>query len=119
MRPSQIPISCPGSPGCGKDGAFIVQHPPVEPGGARRSSRPAYGLVKTDLAFDLFGSDGGTNIHWLRAWAEMGMYGVGQTDSKLHGHQRSSPTPSTTGVRPAWCSCATRSSASRRSVATA
>ncbi len=41
------------------------------------------GEIKTDLAFDLFGSDGGTNIHWLRAWAELGMVGVGQTDSNF------------------------------------
>jgi DcaP outer membrane protein len=31
----------------------------------------------------LFGTDGSTSIHWLRAWAEMGMYGVGQTDSNF------------------------------------
>ena len=42
-----------------------------------------YGMVKTDLAFDLFGTDGTTSIHWLRAWAEMGMYGVGQYDSNF------------------------------------
>jgi hypothetical protein len=41
------------------------------------------GEIKTDLAFDLFGSDGGTNIHWLRAWAELGMWGVGQIDSNF------------------------------------
>jgi hypothetical protein len=81
LRPSQIPI-CPGSPGCGKDGQFTF--------GIRQSSLgvrgfipTAYGEIKTDLAFDLFGSDGGTNIHWLRAWAELGPFGVGQTDSNF------------------------------------
>jgi hypothetical protein len=81
LRPSQIPL-CPGSPGCGKDGQFTF--------GIRQSSLgvrgfipTAYGEIKTDLAFDLFGSDGGTNIHWLRAWAELGQFGVGQTDSNF------------------------------------
>jgi len=81
-RPSQIPIFCPGSPGCGKDGAFTfsVRQSSL---GVRGFIPSEYGLIKTDLAFDLFGSDGGTNIHWLRAWAEMGMYGVGQYDSNF------------------------------------
>ncbi|HEY6513137.1 MAG TPA: DcaP family trimeric outer membrane transporter [Burkholderiaceae bacterium] len=82
LRPSQIPIFCPGSPGCGDDGQFTfsIRQSSL---GVRGFIPTAYGLVKTDLAFDLFGSDGGTNIHWLRAWAEMGMYGVGQYDSNF------------------------------------
>ena len=82
LRPSQIPIVCPGSPGCGEDGQFTfsVRQSSL---GVRGFIPTQYGLVKTDLAFDLFGSDGGTNIHWLRAWAEMGMYGVGQYDSNF------------------------------------
>ena len=81
LRPSKIPI-CPGSAGCGKDGRFDF--------GIRQSSLgvrgfipTAYGVIKTDLAFDLFGSDGSTGIHWLRAWAELGKFGVGQTDSNF------------------------------------
>jgi hypothetical protein len=81
LRPSKIPI-CPGSAGCGKDGRFDF--------GIRQSSLgvrgfipTAYGVLKTDLAFDLFGSDGSTSIHWLRAWAELGKFGVGQTDSNF------------------------------------
>ncbi len=82
LRPSQIPIVCPGSPGCGADGQFTfsVRQSSL---GVRGFIPTQYGLVKTDLAFDLFGSDGGTNIHGLRAWAEMGMYGVGQYDSNF------------------------------------
>ena len=82
LRPSQIPIVCPGSPGCGEDGQFTfsIRQSSL---GVRGYIPTEYGLIKTDLAFDLFGSDGGTNIHWLRAWAEMGMYGVGQTDSNF------------------------------------
>jgi len=82
LRPSQIPIFCPGSPGCGQDGQFTfsIRQSSL---GVRGFIPTEYGLIKTDLAFDLFGSDGGTNIHWLRAWAEMGMYGVGQYDSNF------------------------------------
>ena len=82
LRPSQIPIACPGSPGCGEDGQFTfsIRQSSL---GVRGFIPTDYGLIKTDLAFDLFGSDGGTNIHWLRAWAEMGMYGVGQYDSNF------------------------------------
>ena len=82
LRPSQIPIACPGSPGCGEDGQFTfsIRQSSL---GVRGFIPTDYGLINTDLAFDLFGSDGGTNIHWLRAWAEMGMYGVGQYDSNF------------------------------------
>lgn len=82
LRPSQIPITCPGSPGCGKDGATVLS--------IRQSSLgfksfipTSYGLIKTDLSFDLFGSNGSTQIHWLNAWAELGMYGAGQTYSNF------------------------------------
>jgi hypothetical protein len=82
LRPSQIPVGCPGAPGCSKDGAWIFS--------ARQSSLglrsfipTSWGLVKTDLSFDLFGSDGGTSIHWLSIWAELGMFGVGQTYSNF------------------------------------
>lgn len=86
LRPSQIPVNCPGGdlnqPGCGKDGAWIFS--------ARQSSLglrtfipTSWGLVKTDLSFDLFGTDGSTSIHWLSIWAELGMFGVGQTYSNF------------------------------------
>jgi len=82
LRPSQIPVVCPGSAGCGQDGAWIFS--------ARQSSLglrsfipTSWGLVKTDLSFDLFGSDGSTSIHWLSIWAELGQFGVGQTYSNF------------------------------------
>jgi hypothetical protein len=82
LRPSQIPIGCPGTPGCGKDDSFImsVRQSTL---GFRTSIPTEMGVVKTDLAFDLFGTDGGTNIHWLRAWGEIGMFGAGQTDTNF------------------------------------
>lgn len=82
LRPSQIPVNCPGDPGCGKDGAWTFS--------ARQSSLglrtfipTSWGLVKTDLSFDLFGTDGSTSIHWLSIWAELGMFGAGQTYSNF------------------------------------
>ncbi len=41
LRPSQIPIGCPGSPGCGKDGDDGLQRPPVESRVQVASSRRA------------------------------------------------------------------------------
>ena len=82
LRPSQIPVACPGSPGCGDDGSFnfSIRQSSL---GVRGFIPTSMGMLKTDLAFDLFGSDGGTNIHWLRAWAELGRFGVGQYDSNF------------------------------------
>ncbi|MBC5785394.1 porin [Ramlibacter sp. USB13] len=80
LRPSQIPVQCPGDPGCGKDGAFTMSVRQSSLG-VRAAIPTTAGEVKTDLAFDLFGTDGSTSIHWLRAWAELGRWGVGQTDS--------------------------------------
>jgi hypothetical protein len=82
LRPSQIPVTCPADPGCGKDGSFLLSVRQSSLG-LRAAIPTPLGLVKTDLAFDLFGTDGGTNIHWLRAWAELGGWGVGQTDSNF------------------------------------
>ena len=77
LRPSQIPVVCPGSAGCGKDGEWIfsVRQSSL---GLRSFIPTSFGLVKTDLSFDLFGSDGSTSIHWLSIWAELGMFGAGQ-----------------------------------------
>jgi len=89
LRPSQIPINCGltppavSDPGCGENGQFLfsIRQSSL---GVRAFIPTSMGMVKTDLAFDLFDtSNGGTAIHWLRAWAEMGMYGAGQTDSNF------------------------------------
>jgi hypothetical protein len=82
LRPSQIPVTCPGDPGCGKDGAYVMSVRQSSLG-LRATIPTSLGVVKTDLAFDLFGTDGSTSIHWLRAWAELGKWGVGQTDSNF------------------------------------
>ena len=82
LRPSQIPVNCPGDPGCGKDGSYVMSVRQSSLG-MRATIPTSLGLVKTDVAFDLFGTDGGTNIHWLRLWAELGHWGAGQTDSNF------------------------------------
>lgn len=82
LRPSQIAVNCPGTPGCGKDGAFLMSVRQSSLG-LRASMPTPLGVVKTDLAFDLFGTDGSTSIHWLRAWAELGAWGAGQNDSNF------------------------------------
>ena len=82
LRPSQIPVQCPGDPGCGKEGAFAMSVRQSSLG--MRTSLPTpLGALKTDLAFDLFGTDGSTSIHWLRVWAELGRWGAGQTESNF------------------------------------
>jgi hypothetical protein len=80
LRPSQIPVTCPGDAGCGKDGAtiFSIRQSTL---GVKTSGSSSLGEIKTDFVFDLFGSDGGTHVHWLHAWAEIGMYGIGQYES--------------------------------------
>lgn len=78
LRPSQIPVTCPGDPGCGKKGETILS--------VRQSAidfkgfvPTAIGQLKTDLGFDLFAVGGGnTEIRLLNAWAEIGRFGVGQ-----------------------------------------
>jgi hypothetical protein len=82
LRPSQIPITCPGSPGCGENGTTLLS--------VRQSSLgfksfipTALGPIKTDLSLDLFGTNGGTQPHLLDAWIESRMFGVGQTYSNF------------------------------------
>ncbi len=78
LRPSQIPVTCPGDAGCGKDGEtiFSVRQSAIDFKGFVPT---AIGELKTDLSFDLFGSGGGnTQIRLLNAWAELGKFGVGQ-----------------------------------------
>ena len=85
LRPSQIPVNCTTPPldaGCGKDGATIMSIRQSTLG-IKTAIPSSMGEIKTDFAFDLFGSDGSTSVHWLRAWAEMGIYGIGQYDSVL------------------------------------
>jgi len=79
LRPSTIPVNCPGDAGCGKDGESIFS--------LRQTAISFKGFVptemgelKTELSVDLFGagSSNSTNIRLLNAWAELGRWGAGQ-----------------------------------------
>jgi len=86
LRPSTIPVTCPGDPGCGKDGETIFS--------VRQTSLTIKGFVptelgmlKTDLSMDLFGlgtsnaGGSGTVIRVIHAWGEIGRFGAGQHES--------------------------------------
>lgn len=81
LRPSTIPVRCPGDPGCGKDGESVFS--------VRQSSLAIRGFVptgagelRTEFSMDLFGVGGGnTQMRLLNAWAEIGPFGAGQYDS--------------------------------------
>ena len=58
LRPSQIPINCPGDPGCGHDGetVFSIRQSSL----ALKGYIPTMGgVLKTDLSFDFFSTGGG------------------------------------------------------------
>jgi DcaP outer membrane protein len=78
LRPSTIPVNCPGDPGCGKDGqtVFSVRQTSV----AFKGFVPTeVGEVKTEVSLDLFNVGGAnTAFRLLNAWAELGAFGVGQ-----------------------------------------
>ena len=83
VRPSQIPVNCPGSPGCGADGYtnFSVKQTRLGVNGYTPTSA---GEVRGQFEFDLFGvgADAGqTTIRVRQAWASLGEFLVGQTNS--------------------------------------
>jgi hypothetical protein len=86
LRPSTIPVNCPGDPGCGKDGETIasIRQTSIAFKGFVPTSA---GMLTTDVAMDLFGTGttnaGGsaTQVRVIHAWAELGEFGAGQTES--------------------------------------
>jgi hypothetical protein len=79
LRPSKIPVVCPGDPGCGKDGESIMSIRQTKLG-FKGYLPTRLGLLSTWLDFDLFDSGGGnTRARVLNAWGELGMFGAGQT----------------------------------------
>ena len=86
LRPSTIPVTCPGDPGCGKDGEtiFSIRQTSLSIKGFVPTSA---GMLKTDLSMDLFGQGtsnaGGssTQVRVIHAWGELGAFGVGQHES--------------------------------------
>jgi len=78
LRPSKIPVNCPGDAGCGKDGEsiFSVRQTKI---GFRAFIPTSLGEVRTLVDFDLFDSGGGsTRARLLDAWGEVGWFGAGQ-----------------------------------------
>jgi hypothetical protein len=86
LRPSTIPVTCPGDPGCGKDGEtiFSIRQTSLSFKGFIPTEA---GMLKTDVSMDLFGTGtsnaGGssTQVRVIHAWAELGSFGVGQYES--------------------------------------
>jgi hypothetical protein len=78
LRPSKIPVNCPGDAGCGKDGETIFSARQTKLG-FRAFIPTSMGEVKTLVDFDLFDSGGGsTRAHLLNAWGEVSWFGAGQ-----------------------------------------
>jgi hypothetical protein len=78
LRPSKIPINCPGDAGCGKDGEtiFSVRQTQVQFKGFIPTKA---GELKTELSLDLFQpQSASTAFRLLNAWATLGNWGVGQ-----------------------------------------
>src|SRR3954467_4115308 len=86
LRPSTIPVTCPGDPGCGKDGetVFSIRQTSFTIKGFVPTE---IGMLKTDLSMDLFGQGtsnaGGssTQVRVIHAWGEIGRFGAGQHES--------------------------------------
>jgi hypothetical protein len=78
LRPSKIPVNCPGDAGCGKDGESVLS--------VRQTAIAFKGFVptelgelKTEISLDLFNVGGAnTAFRLLNAWAELGNWGAGQ-----------------------------------------
>lgn len=83
LRPSQIPVNCPGDAGCGSDGELIFGVRQTRYG-LNATVPTDIGAIKTKLEFELFGvgTDAGKITPRLRhAWAEINQFGFGQTNS--------------------------------------
>lgn len=83
LRPSRIPVNCPGDAGCGEDGETVF---------SVRQSRLGFngfiptelGELKTKFEFDMFGvgpDAGKTTIRLRHAYGEIGQFLAGQTNS--------------------------------------
>lgn len=85
LRPSKIPVNCPGDPGCGTDGEFIFSVRQTR-FGVVTTAPTELGTLKTQLEFELYGvgSDEGKTTPRLRhAYGELGAFLAGQTWSNF------------------------------------
>ena len=81
LRPSKIPVNCPGDAGCGNDGETIFSIRQTKLG-FKGYIPTRLGELTTLLDFDLFNSGGGnTEARVLHAWGELGRFGAGQYET--------------------------------------
>jgi hypothetical protein len=83
LRPSKIPVNCPGDAGCGQDGntTFSVRQSRF---GVTGDFPTDSGELHTKFEFDMFGvgvDEGQTTIRLRHAYGEMGAFLAGQTNS--------------------------------------
>ncbi len=81
VRPSKIPVVCPGDAGCGEDGDTTLSVRQSRFGAKSYADTPV-GAFHTIFEFELFGvgDDAGETTFRLRhAWGELGQFGAGQT----------------------------------------
>jgi hypothetical protein len=81
LRPSRIPVNCPGDTGCGNDGETVLSVRQSRLGFRGYVPTPV-GEITTKFEFELFGvgDDAGETTFRLRhAYAELGHFGAGQT----------------------------------------
>jgi hypothetical protein len=83
LRPTRIPVNCPGDAGCGEDGEsiFSVRQSRL---GVNGFLPTAYGELKTKFEFDLFGvgeDAGQTTMRVRHVYGEIGPFLAGQTNS--------------------------------------
>jgi hypothetical protein len=83
LRPSKIPVVCPGSAGCGNDGETVISAKQTRLG-VRGFVPTDLGAFKTQVEIDLFatGDDAGEhNLRLRHAWGSLGPVLAGQTNS--------------------------------------
>jgi len=81
LRPSKIPVNCPGDPGCGEDGETVFSVRQTR-AGVDVAVPTGLGELQAKLEFELVGvgNDAGKTTPRLRhAWGQIGAFGAGQT----------------------------------------
>jgi DcaP outer membrane protein len=81
LRPSKIPVNCPGDAGCLNDGETILSVKQSRLG-FKGYFPTEYGVMKTIFEFELYGTgvdEGQTTFRLRHAWGELGQIGAGQT----------------------------------------
>src|SRR4051812_39653323 len=83
LRPSKIPVNCPGDPGCGKNGETIMSIRQSKLGFKAYIPTSA-GELTTELEFDLFSSAGGnTQAPLTHRRGKCGQFGPGGNNKQF------------------------------------